>query len=153
MDDAMHTTALRSFVRCRSLSERPVVAAVMVHDRPRRRLDRVSRFAAKGHWRTNDFLAGSAALGSNYFFCDLLLSRKCRGILESGLAASRRSGRARFYAVVPSRHARIVDERVYSDSCRSCGLHVANGPTDRAFVVYRPLRETWTNASTKTFAH
>src|SRR5947199_140945 len=82
-------------------------------------------------WRTPTFsrllifltfvLAGSAALGSNYFFCDLLLSRKCRGILESGLAASRRSGRARFYDVIPSRHARIVDERVYSDSCRSCG--------------------------------
>src|SRR5436190_23936461 len=121
MDDAMHTTALRSFVRCRSLSEQPVVAAVMAHDRPRRRLDRVSRFAAKGHWRTNHFLGGSAALGSNYFFCDLLRSRKCRDILDSGLAPSPRSGRARLYDVIPSRHAHLVDELVYSDSYCSCG--------------------------------
>ncbi len=87
-----------------------------------------------------------------FFFCDLLLSRKCWSIFELGLAVNRRSRRTRFYETLPSRNAGIVGERAYSDSCRSSRQHIANGSTDRAFVVNRPLRTTWTGASAKSFA-
>ena len=143
---------MRSSVRCRSFSEQSLVAETMVHDRPRRRVDCISRFAPKSDRRPDDFLADSARLGGNDFFCDLLLSRKCWSILESGMAVNRRSRRPRFYDTVPSRHAGVVDEHAYCDSCRSSRQHVANGSANRPFIADCALRATWTSPSPKTFA-
>src|SRR5262249_43328159 len=128
-------------------------ASFVVHDWPCRGDNRVCRFAAKSDRCTDDFLADSTPWGGNDFFCDLLLSRKCWSIFEPDLAVNSRSHRAGFYETLPSRNAGIVGERAYSDSWCSSRQHIANGPTDRAFVVNRPLRTTWTGASSKSFAH
>src|SRR6266513_4199345 len=142
LDAARSIAALCDFVCRRSISEQSVVAATMVHERPRRRVDCISRFAPKSDRRPDDFLADRARLGGNDFFCDLLLSRKCWSILELGLAVNLRSSRPRFHKTIPSWHARVVDKHAYCDYRRSCCQYVAYGPVECAFVADCPLYAT-----------
>src|SRR6266446_9538676 len=125
----------------------------MVHDRSRRRVDCISRFASKSDGRADDLLADGASLGSNHVFCDLLLSRECRSVLEFGLAINCRSGCTRLQHAISSCHACDVDERFCSYHRRSCCQYVAYGPVNRAFLADCPQCATWTGASAKSFAH
>ncbi len=129
-----------------------MVTSSVVHDWSRRRLDCLSWFAPESDGRADDLLADGASLGSNYFFCNILLPRQCRSVPESGLAINCRS---RYPCLC---HARSscggcnVDKRFCFDCCRSAGQYVADGPVDRAIVTDYDLPEVWTSVPAKAFA-
>src|SRR5438128_1052160 len=153
MDDPGGAIAFCGFIRCRSFSEQSVAAAVMVHDRSRRRVDCLPWFAPESDGRADDLLADGASLGSNYLFCNVLLPRECRSVLEFGLAINCRSGYTRLHHALSSCHACNVGERFCSYSCRSSRQYVADGPVRRVIVAYCDVPAVWAGASAKAFAH
>ena len=153
MDCARSIAALRDFICGRFFSEQSVVAAVMVHDWSRRWVDCISRFAPESDGRADDLLATGGSLCQPNVFCNVLLSRECRSLLESGLAINCRSCSTRLHHAMSSCHARNVDQRFCSYRRRGSGQYVAHGPVDRAFVGHCDLLAIWASASAKAFAH
>src|SRR5438445_3723200 len=143
MDCARSIAALRDFICGRFFSEQSVVAAVMVHDWSRRWVDCISRFAPESDGRADDLLATGGSLCQPNVFCNVLLSRECRSLLESGLAINCRSCSTRLHHAMSSCHARNVDQRFCSYRQRGSGQYVAHGPVDRAFVGHCDLLAIW----------
>src|SRR4029453_18782208 len=153
MDDPSGAPAFCDFICRRSFPEQSMVASSVVHDWSCRRLDRVSRFATKSDRCSHDLLADSAPLGGNYVFCDLLLPRECRRLLESGLAIDCRSHHPRLYRTMSPGHPRNVAKCFYSDDCRGSGEYVAYRSVDRALIAGCDLSAIWTGAAAKGLAH
>src|SRR2546430_2737747 len=95
-----------------------MVTATLVCNWSRRRVHRISRFTPESDWCADDLLANGAAVGSQHFFCNILLSRECRGVLEPRMATDCRSCYSRFYQTISSRDARTLDKHF---SCNPCG--------------------------------
>src|SRR5262249_22655372 len=140
-------------VRLGFIPEQPLVAAALVCDRSRRRVDSVFLGASESGGRTDDLLAtATAGRGRRYRgFCYVVLPWKCRCFFVPGLATERRSCYSGIHEPIPSRHSRAMDNGLYLNDRRSAGEHLAHGSAGRACIAgsYRPA--LWTDASTKIF--
>src|SRR6266513_252027 len=95
-----------------------MVTRTLVCNWSRRRLGCISRFISESDWCADDLLANGAAVGSRHFFCDILLPRECRGVLEPRMATDCRSRYPRFYQTISSWDARTLDKHF---PCNPCG--------------------------------
>src|SRR5947207_11613005 len=130
-----------------------MVTPTLVRDWSRRRLDCISRLTPESDWCLDELLANGAALGSQHFFCDILLPRECRSVLEPCLAIDCRSRYPRFYQTIPSWDARHLDKRFYCNSCRGDGQHLAHGAAGRCVVTDCDMRAIWGNTAASAFQH
>src|SRR5256885_877483 len=109
----------------------------------RRRLDRIARPGAKGHWRTNDFLAAAPRPGGfQHIFRDLLLPRQRRRLSQSGASARGRSRCVDDYAQIIFR-SRNLGSAASRDRGRHRFEHVSDvagnrGAFDRGHRGRRP---------------
>src|SRR6516165_5112874 len=129
-----------------------MVAAVVVCYRPRRRLDRISRFATESYRCADDLLASaaSARIRGDDIFRHLLLPWQRRSVPELGLASERRSRYPGVYDPRPAGHARAMDNRSSPNDCGGGGEYVTNGSGGRGCVARRYRRAFWPGYVAKT---
>src|SRR3954470_698315 len=115
MDGSIGTATRNDVVRVGLVPERPLGAPALVYDRFRRRFDSIFGIAPESDRRTDDLLASATPAGVRryHIFCHLFLSRKCRRVLEPGLAIERRSCYPGIHVPIASGHARAMDKHFY----------------------------------------
>src|SRR5215470_4252182 len=129
-----------------------MVAVAVVCHRPRRRLDRIFRFATESYRSADDLLASAAAArirGDDIFRC-LLLPWQRRSVPEPGVASERRSRYPGVYDARPAGDARAMDDRSSRNHCGSGGEYVANGSDGRSCIAGRYRRAFWPENVAKT---
>src|SRR5215831_453799 len=146
MDVSRCFPARDDVVRFGLVPEQPLVAAAMVCDRSRRRLDCVFGVAPESHGCADDLLATTSAarVWRYHVFRYLFLPWKCRCVFEPSLAIERRLGYPGIHEPIPSGHARAMDNRFYFNDCRSAGEYVAHGPASRTRVAGCDRAVFWT---------
>src|SRR5215468_2444069 len=129
-----------------------MATAAMVCNRPGRRIDSVSGFAPESHRCADDLLATATATAVRgyHIFCHVFLPWKRRCVFEPGLATERRPCNPGLYEPIATGDACAMDNRLYCNSCRSAGEHLAHGPVSRAPIAGRHRAAFWTGASAKT---
>src|SRR5690348_1260555 len=106
MDGSSGAAARDDVVRVGFVPERSLATAAVVYDRFRRRFDCIFGIAPESDRRTDDLLASATPAGvrSYHIFCHVFLPRKCRRVLELGLAIERRSCYPGIHVPIASRH-------------------------------------------------
>src|SRR5215831_6722936 len=122
-----------------------MVPAAVVCYRPRRGLDRISRFATESYRSADDLLATGAAarIRGDDIFRHLLLPWQRRNVPELGVASERRSRYPGVYDARPAGHARAMDNRSSRNHCGSGGEYVTNGSGGRSCIARRYRCAFW----------
>src|SRR5262249_10702642 len=129
-----------------------MATAAVVCNRPGRRIDSVSGFAPESPRRADVFLAPAPATAVRVYhiFSHVFLPWKRRCVFKPSLATERRPCNPGIYEPIATGHACAMDNRLYRNSCRSAGEHLAHGPVSRPPIAGGHRAAFWTGAFAKT---